>query len=309
MLTPDCQELVQSARAAPGPRLADLDEHGQAAYLAKLRDSFPVPAGKPRPDIVVGDIEAPSDSGGVRLRTYRPQAEGEKLPAILLCHGGGWVAGSPRHYDALSEALALQTRCEVISVAYRLAPEHRYPAAANDVYDALSWVCASAESLQLDAKRISIAGLSAGGNLAAAAVLRARDEGTLALHGQVLIYPVLDDRMATDSHTRMGSGYVTSHEQIAWFWQQYVPDPRRRAHPYAAPLRASDLTSLPPTLIVAAEYDPLHDEAKAYASALSSAGVKVRFQEALGQIHGFLSLFPEGEAAVETLHQIVGWTQ
>jgi acetyl esterase len=148
-------------------------------------------------------------------------------------------------------------------------------------------------------------GVSAGGNLAAAVTLRARDEKGPPIRGQLLVYPVLDDTMSSDSHRRRGEGFVTTHPQIGWFWRQYVPDPVIRTSPYASPPRADDLSGLPPAVVLAAEYDPLRDEAEAYANALREAGTPVMFHEYGGQIHGFVSLLPDSLAARTAVRDLV----
>lgn len=307
MLSEESRRLVEKSAAIPLPDFANLDADGARAYVEALRRSFvlPLPTSGPGAAVSVEELGMDGDAAGTSLRLYRPAARpDESLPVLLFFHGGGWVAGSPRAYDGLSRSLAARARCLVASVAYRLAPEHRWPAASDDALAATRWVSANARGLGADPERISVAGLSAGANLAAVTALRCRDEGGPPLLRQVLVYPVLDAEMELDSHRRNGSGYVTTHDQIAWFWREYAPHAGDRVRPYVSPSRATDLAGLPTALVLAAEYDPLRDEAEAYALALRAAGTEARFVEHRGQLHGFLSLFPDSRAADEALREI-----
>lgn len=307
MLSDESRRVVDAANAQPEPALARLDAAGDRAYAAALRERFRVAAPAPDPTaprVRIDDVELDGVAAGRSARIYRPPGLDERGAAVVFCHGGGWVAGSPRDYDGFCRALAAAARSLVVSVAYRLAPEHPFPAAAEDAFAALAWTHANARRLGVDPAGISVAGISAGGNLAAAAALRARDEGGPPLRRQVLIYPVLDGAMALDSHRRNGTGFVTTHEQIAWFWRQYAPRADDRRHPYASPLRAGDLAGLPPALVIAAEHDPLRDEAEAYAAALRSAGGAATFVECPGEIHGFVSLFPEAPVVAGVVRDV-----
>jgi acetyl esterase len=229
----------------------------------------------------------------VRVRIYEPPgARPERgFPVLVYFHGGGWVVGSLDTHDGVCRALCARTPCVVVAVDYRLAPEHRYPAAVEDAWAATAWVAEHAASIGGDASRIAAAGDSAGGALAAAVAQRARAYG-LALRHQLLIYPVLDYELGTDSYSRNGDGYGLSRDAMQWYWQQYLgPEGHDRgSEPEASPLRASDLSGLAPAFVATCEYDPLLDEGEAYARRLADAGVPVRLQRYDGMIHGFVRM-------------------
>src|SRR6185312_790047 len=211
----------------------------------------------------VRDIVIPSQAGGLPARVYSPSA---KAPGVVIYyHGGGWVVGSLDGWDPAVRALAAASGCDVVSVDYRLAPEHAFPAAADDAYDALVWV-ASASGLAAG-RPVVVAGDSAGGNLAAVSALRARDFGGPPIALQVLVYPVVDcDLDRRSYHEYGGDELILNRRDMVWFWDHYAPDPATRANPYASPLRASSLSGLPPAYVVTAEHDPLRDEGFAYAA-------------------------------------------
>jgi len=205
---------------------------------------------------------------------------------VVYYHGGGWVLGSVDEWDASVRALAVASGCDVLSVDYRLAPEHAFPAAVDDAYDALVW----AAGLLADGRPLVVAGDSAGGNLAAVCALRARDTGGPSLALQVLVYPVTDHDLDRKSyHQYDGTELILNRRDMAWFWEHYAPDPAARANPYASPLRASDLSGLPPAYIVTAEHDPLRDEVFAYADRLRAARVPVEHRHYGSEIHAFFT--------------------
>jgi acetyl esterase len=252
----------------------------------------------------VRDLAAPGPAGDVPLRLYRPAAD-EPLPAILYFHGGGFVIGSLDTHDGTCRALANASGCAVVSVDYRLAPEHRFPAAPEDCWAALAWVAKEGAALGVDGARLAVAGDSAGGNLAATAALLARARGP-ALRYQLLVYPVTDHAFDTPSYRENGEGYFLSAAMMRWFWQQYLEDAGQGADPLASPLRATELAGLPPALVVTAEYDPLRDEGEAYAARLRAAGVPTELRRFPGQIHGFFSMFDvmdDGRAAIASAGQ------
>jgi acetyl esterase len=226
---------------------------------------------------------------GVPVRLYRPAASSGPLPVTLYFHGGGWVTGNLDTHDALCRRLATASDSLLIAVDYRLAPEHPYPAAVEDVWAVTSWVASHAPEIGADEARIAVAGDSAGGNLAAVAAVRARDSG-IPLRMQVLAYPVIDADLETPSYRANGEGYGLEREAMRWYWRQYCPDEARRAEPEASPLRAGDLSGVAPAYVLVCELDPLHDEGLAYARRLEEAGVPVRLRREDGMIHGFLRL-------------------
>jgi acetyl esterase len=230
---------------------------------------------------------------------YEPVAD---PPAtVVYYHGGGWVIGSVDDWDAACRALAVASGCRVVSVDYRLAPEHRFPAAADDAYDSFVWV-----SENLAAGRpVVVAGDSAGGNLAAVTALRARDEGGPAIALQALVYPVVDHDFATGSYDEYAdAGLILNRAEMVWFWDHYLPDQAERSHPHASPLRAGDHSGLPPAYVLIAEYDPLRDEGLAYAAKLEAAGVPVTVRRFDDQIHAFFGLVNLMESADEAVAEV-----
>lgn len=217
---------------------------------------------------------------GVPVRIYRP--EGSDLPVLVYAHGGGFVFCDLDSHDGLCRALANLVPAVVVSVDYRLAPEHRWPTAAEDVYTVARWAAR-------DGGRVLISGDSAGGNLAAVTALMARDRGGPDLAGQVLLYPMIAADFDTESHRLFGRGYYNPTPALQWYWDQYVPAADDRTHPYASPLRA-DLRGLPPAVVVAAGCDPLRDEGLAYADALERTGVPTTVLPYDGGIHGFMTM-------------------
>jgi acetyl esterase len=209
-------------------------------------------------------------------------------PVVLFFHGGGWVLGSVASHDALCRRLSHESVCIVASVEYRLAPEHKYPAAVQDCLAATQWVGEHAAELGGDPARIAVVGDSAGGNLAAVVARLARDRGGPPLAFQVLIYPITDYLPGFKSYERNGTGYFLTTEDVRWFWRNYLNDPSEGRQPDAAPLRAEDLSALPPALVLVAEYDPLLDEGLAYADRLEAAGVPVERIVCDGMVHGFV---------------------
>jgi acetyl esterase len=236
------------------------------------------------------------------VRVYRPDVAGP-LPAVVYFHGGGWVVGSIESHDPVCRALAARTPCTVVSVDYRLAPEHRFPAAVDDAWAATTWVAEHAAELGVDPARIAVAGDSAGGNLAAAVALRARDAG-LPLALQVLTYPVTDYDLDSAGYRAHGSGLNLTRAKMEWYWQQYLGS-GDGSHPDASPSRAADLAGVAPALVQTAEHDPLVFEGEEYARALQAAGVPTRLTRYDGQIHGFVRLAALcGPAAVDAIEEI-----
>jgi len=248
------------------------------------------------------DRQVPREGRPIPVRLYRPGPG--RLPLVVFFHGGGFVYGSlDGYYDPLCRRIARDAACAVVAVDYRLAPEHKFPAGADDCYAALAW---AAEALDIDASRILVAGPSAGGNLAAATALRARDAGGPDLAGQVLIYPVLDYyEPPTPSYLEYADGYHLTRADMVWFWDHYLAEPNQADDPRAAPLRASNLAGLPPAFIVAAECDPLHDEAARYAQRLRDAGVATELLDGAGLIHGFLAYPTAGTE--EVVRRTIDW--
>ncbi|MDA0353209.1 MAG: alpha/beta hydrolase [Chloroflexi bacterium] len=260
-----------AALNGPGPEMARIEEH-----------SIPV------------------EGGSIQLRVLVPIAS--PAGVFVYYHGGGWVIGNIDEYDTLGRKLAERTSCAVVMVEYRLAPEHRYPVAVDDSYAALEWVAAHLGEIagRTDIPLI-VGGDSAGGNLSAVMALRARDRGGPDIALQVLVYPVTDADFNRPSYTDPENQLLLSRDGMLWFWDNYCPDVARRTEPDASPLRASDLSGLPPALVLTAEHDPLRDEGEEYAQRLQDAGVPVVFRRIEGQMHAFFQLLmlPGSEAGMQ----------
>jgi putative heme-binding domain-containing protein len=236
----------------------------------------------------VAKIEDRTLPGGVRVRIYTPDGPGPK-GALVYFHGGGWVLGSPETIDGPCRRLANASGCVVVSVDYHLAPETHFPQPAFDCYDATKYVADHAATFGVDPGRIAVGGDSAGGNLAAAVTLMARERKGPALAFQLLVYPVTNHAFDTPSYRAFGQGYVLTETAMRWFWGQYLTRSDDGGKPTASPLRA-DLRGLPPALVITAEFDPLRDEGEAYAARLSAAGVHVQTRRYDGQLHGFFQM-------------------
>ncbi|MBN1908332.1 MAG: alpha/beta hydrolase [Pirellulales bacterium] len=224
--------------------------------------------------------------GPVPVRIYTPIGPAPR-GALVYYHGGGWVIGDLDSHEAICCRLANAAGCLVVSVDYRLAPEHKYPVAVDDAFAATAWVFDQAASLGIEPNRVAVGGDSAGGNLSAAVTLMARDRAAFQPALQVLIYPVTDYNLDTPSYPENAEGYLLTREGMRWCWQQYLAREEDGAEPYASPLRAADFQGLPPALILTAEYDPLRNEGEAYAQRLADAGVPVTLTRYDGMIHAF----------------------
>jgi acetyl esterase len=251
----------------------------------------------------VQDRAIPGPGGSIRVRIITPMGAGdEPRPVVVYFHGGGWVLGNIESHEAVCRAIANASGAIVATVDYRLAPEHRFPAAAEDAHAAVTWAAAHGGEFGGDPARVVVAGDSAGGNLAAVSCLMARDRGGPNLVGQVLIYPITDYNLHNASYRHCADGYFLSRSEMSWYWEQYVEKLDERWHPHASPCRANDLSGLPPAFVITAEYDVLRDEGEAYAGQLRAAGVATKLRRYDGMIHGFVRRFPffdQGRAAIE----------
>jgi len=264
-------------RARPPAEFAGPAE--QLAYLRQaMEDAVEVETGPAFPLPVVADV----DAGGVPARLYATRVD---APLFVYLHGGGWCYGSIETVDRVCRRIADRSGCAVLSVGYRLAPEHVFPAALEDVEAVLAFVRKSGPELGVDPARLAIGGDSAGGQLATVAARRQRDAAT-PLDLQVLIYPAIDPMTASESFDEVGS-YGLDRAAMKLAWATYVPDPMTRFTPDVAPLAVEDLAGMPPTLIITAEYDALRDEGADYADALLAAGVPVVHTRYMGVNHGF----------------------
>lgn len=256
-------------------------------------------------DLTVRNLSIPGPDGpkqSLAVRAYAPPTEGSTrdgdagLPVLVYFHGGGWVRGDLDTHDGLCRLLAEAADCVVCSVDYRRAPEHPFPTPVHDAYAATEWAAEHASVVGGDPDRIAVGGDSAGGNLAAAVTLVARERDGPAIDHQVLLYPVTDYAFDTDSYEENAAGYLLSRASMRWYWARYLDDEMDGANPYASPLRAPDLSALPSATVVTAGYDPLRDEGAAYADRLREAGVSVTHAEYPGMVHVFAS-FPDLDRA------------
>ena len=268
-------------------------EDARRLYLERRHFTQPAP-----PEVgEVRALQATGPHGAIALRLYRPlqSADRKPLPVLVYFHGGGWVIGDLDTHDTLCRQLANGAGIAVVAVHYRLAPEHRFPAAVDDSLAATRWVHDHAGSLGLDASRIAVGGDSAGGNLAAVVAIAARDAGrdgaaAFPLAFQLLIYPATDMRRVADSHRRNGEGYLLTRDTIGYFHDHYITDPAHDLDWRASPLLHPDLAGLPPALVLTAGFDPLRDEGLQFAQRLSEAGNQATHISFERQIHGFVTM-------------------
>jgi acetyl esterase len=260
-----------------------------AAEMRAINDQ-PMPAGDLIAMARVEDLSLQLPGHTLAARLYVPEGTSSPAPLTLYFHGGGWVVGTLETHDGTARALARASGSALLSVGYRLAPESPYPAPIDDCYAALEWAAENATMLGCDPARLAVAGDSAGGNLAAAVAIMARDRSGPALRHQLLIYPVADDDFSKASYAENGSGdYFLSTEAMRWFWKQYLG--ANSEAPLARIAGTADLTRLPSATVLVAEYDPLRDEGQAYGGRLAAAGIDTATWLAPGMIHGFVSMF------------------
>lgn len=263
-------------------------EAATAAILAQMAESGApefnqIPVAQSRALYTEGQTETPGikvysvenlvvegPAGNIPVRLYKPFAD--PAPLHVFFHGGGWVIGNLETHDADCCEICIAGGCAVLSVDYRLAPEHPFPAGLEDCYAATCWASAHSADLDVQSDTISIGGDSAGGNLAAAVALLVRDRGGPEIALQILLYPVTEPSMSSASFQDNAEGYLLSRTMMGWFWDHYCPDVEARKNPLASPLLAADLSNLPPALIITAEFEPLRDEGEAYAERLAAAG-------------------------------------
>lgn len=285
MLDPQVRSILDALPPRPPfSSLTPAEVRAQPVALA----AAPEPVGSVMQRAIVGP------GGPLWLRIYRPLEDGT-LPALIYMHGGGWVFGGLDATDRTCRALTNRARCVVISLAYRLSPETKFPGAVEDAYAVLRWTVATAAELKVDEHRVAIGGFSSGGNLAAAAVLMARDRGDPMVAAQLFVMPVADSRIDTPSWRAFENGPIWTRSDAKWSWGHYLARHEDGDHPYASILRAPDVRGLPPAIIVTAGCDPLRDEAERYGARLRDAGIAVAARRYEGMPHGFLG-FPTLDA-------------
>src|SRR5690242_9282559 len=286
----DAERVLEMVRLSGRPPYETLSAPEARKLFLAARE---VLAPDPPPVAEIRELSAPGPTGAaIPLRLYRgaTTTPGETLPALVYFHGGGWVIGNLDTHDSLCRHLANAARCIVVAVDYRLAPEHKFPAAVEDCFAATSWVAQEATALGVDPERLAVGGDSAGGNLAAVVSLIARDRGAPELRCQALLYPTVECSMTHASHDRFAEGYVLTRPTMKWFREHYLRGPADVADWRASPLRAADLSGVVPALVLTAGNDVLCDEGEAYARRLQQAGVPVQLRKFPDQIHGFLTM-------------------
>lgn len=301
-LHPIAKQLLDDAAASDRP-------NAHLLPVEQARANFEATFGAvPAPDVhEVFDVALDVDDGSVLVRVYKPTPL-PGLPAVVYFHGGGWQMGSIDSHDGICRALAIETGAAVVSVGYRRPPEHKFPVAPRDCFAALRWLAATGAELGIDTTRIALAGDSAGGNLAAAVALLSRDEGGPRIACQALIYPATTFDLAIGFDMDF-EGYVLFRDELQWHKNAYLARERDAESPYASPLNAA-LHDLPPTVILTAEYDPLHRQGELFAATLRSAGVPTELRQYDGMIHGFAQLphvFDDADHALKYLADFVGF--
>ena len=298
------------------PQVEKVLKQTEALGLPAYQDLTPIEARKQMlslappvdPLLSVKRVEGrniPGPGGDIPIRLYYPSGDAP-FPVMVYFHGGGWVIGDLDTHHAFCHALAKTGNCLVVSVDYRLAPEHRYPAAVEDAYAATRWVAENAEAIQADPDRFAVCGDSAGGHLAAVVSMMARDRKGPRIDLQILIYPITDCNFDTPSYIENKEGYNLTRDLMIWFWHHFLNNESEADDPYVSPLRAQNLSGLPRALILTAGYDPLRDEGETYAKKLQEAGVKVTLSQYPGMIHAFIRMTAQLDKANEALDEVAG---
>jgi acetyl esterase len=275
----------QRAAAQATPLYAMTVEQARAEDLRSVQEA----GGEPEQVAEVVDDTVPGPAGPLPIRVYRA-ADRRPAPVLVYFFGGGWTLGTIDTSDGICRALTNAVGCTTISVGYRLAPEHRFPAAIEDCYAGTSWIAAHADEFGVDAARIAVGGDSAGGNLAAGVTLLARQRGGPGITHQLLVYPNTDYLSDTPSIRENNDPLLFNSTSVDWYWRNYLNSPEDGANPLVSPLRAPDLTGLPAATVITAEYDPLRDQGELYAERLRAAGVPVESTRYEGMVHGFFAM-------------------
>ena len=287
-LDPQLAELLQAADDAGIPPIHSFSYVDARDFYVLTSKKL---AGDPPTNLDISEKIIPAPFVDIPIRIYRPQGTLEQLmPALIYFHGGGWCIGDLESHDHVCRWLASHSGCVVISVDYRVGPEHKFPAAVEDAYMASEWIATHAKELKLDVNRIGIGGDSAGGNLSAVVTLLAKEQGGPQFCCQLLIYPATDMLMRFPSHALCGDGYRLTRTSIAWFINGYLRNGEDMYDQRASPLMAESHADLPPAFIMTAAFDPLKDEGEAYATKLKESGVEVKYHCYEGMVHGFIAM-------------------
>ena len=306
VLASDIQALLRLAQWVGDDSITG-SESTPAKAREMAREGSVAVSGRPRPMDRVTEMELPGPAGHIPARFYVPPGSAPKSrPLLVYFHGGGWVIGDLDTHDGLCRFLATQADVAVLSVDYRLAPEHPFPAAVEDSFAAFVWAAAHAAELGIDPARIAVGGDSAGGNLAAAVSLLARDEDSVRPAMQLLIYPVTDAVGEQASRNTFAEGFMLTKADMDWFEANYLPDGCAPDDPRVSVLRAADLADLPPAYVTTAGFDPLRDEGEAYAARLREAGVRVALRRHPGLIHSFANLTAVSRTSRAAMREVAG---
>ncbi|QOZ53490.1 alpha/beta hydrolase [Bradyrhizobium sp. CCBAU 53338] len=307
VLDPDAAAVYKAFQEAGRPAYETLTAAEARAYYLQARF-----ATNPEPPELarVASLSIPAPHGAIPARIYvpkQPRREDGLAPALVFFHGGGWVIGDLDSHDVVCRQLAIEGALIVIAIDYRLAPEHKFPAATDDAIAATKWIAAHARELGVDAARLSVGGDSAGGNLAAVVALAARDGDSPEIAGQVLIYPAVDFAMTHGSHSEPETSVLLTHGVIRWFRDHYLNGAADTHDWRASPARAENLAGLPPAYVLTAGADPLRDEGSEYAARLKQAGVPVTYKHFPGQFHGFFTMGKLLQQANVAVSEIGAW--
>jgi acetyl esterase len=299
-LAPEIKAFLEAGAKAGLPQVWEAPLH----VIRRNTQTRPALAGPAEPILEIENKFIPGPTADLPIRIYRP-TNNPTAPAIVYFHGGGWVLNFLDIYDASLTTLANRTGATIISVNYQKAPEHPFPIPFDDCYATLEWVLANSEVLRINRQGVAVAGDSAGGNLASAVALKARDQ-KIELAYQLLIYPCNERNFETPSYIKNATGYGLSTQAMQWFWDQYLQGDSHDQNPYAIPARADSLKDVAPAIIVTAEYDPLLSDSEQYVELLKASGVDVRYREFKGMIHGFFSNLAVTPTAMDAITFVVG---
>lgn len=315
---PATRRFLEQVNAAGGKPLWELSPQDARKILSELQAGEEV-------ETLSADIEDRAIPGGpgnkgVSVHIVRPKGRTEALPVIMHFHGGGWVLGDKNTHDRLVRELANGAQAAVVFVNYTPAPDAQYPVQLEEAYAATKWIAENGESLNLDPSKLVLLGDSVGGNMAIAVAMMANERGGPRIDFQVLFYPVTDANFETGSYKEFATSHWLARDAMRWFWDNYLPDRKKRAELHASPIRASNeqLKGMPPTLLIVGENDVLRDEGEAYAHKLAQAGVPVTAARYVGTIHDFVLLNPITDTpaprealrqAISTLRKVFGWEE
>jgi acetyl esterase len=299
-LAPEIKAFLEAGAKAGLPQVWEAPLH----VIRRNTQTRPALAGPAEPILEIENKFIPGPTADLPIRIYRP-TNNPTAPAIVYFHGGGWVLNFLDIYDASLTTLANRTGATIISVNYQKAPEHPFPIPFDDCYATLEWVLANSEVLRINRQSVAVAGDSAGGNLASAVALKARDQ-KIELAYQLLIYPCNERNFETPSYIKNATGYGLSTQAMQWFWDQYLQGDSHDQNPYAIPARADSLKDVAPAIIVTAEYDPLLSDSEQYVELLKESGVDVRYREFKGMIHGFFSNLAVTPTAMDAITFVAG---